>query len=185
MIIKITLLVLFFACMISVGIYSQRKVKSVSDFVLGGRGVGPWLTAFAYGTSYFSAVVFVGYAGQFGYKYGLSATWIGIGNAIIGSLLAWIVLGRRTRVMTKKLSSSTMPDFFGKRFDSNALRITASAITFVFMIPYTASVYNGLSRLFEMAFDVPYMVCVITMAALTGLYVILGGYMATAISRIQ
>lgn len=182
MIIKITLLVLFFACMISVGIYSQRKVKSVSDFVLGGRGVGPWLTAFAYGTSYFSAVVFVGYAGQFGYKYGLSATWIGIGNAIIGSLLAWIVLGRRTRVMTKKLSSSTMPDFFGKRFDSNALRITASAITFVFMIPYTASVYNGLSRLFEMAFDVPYMVCVITMAALTGLYVILGGYMATAIT---
>ena len=182
MIIKITLLVLFFACMISVGIYSQRKVKNVSDFVLGGRGVGPWLTAFAYGTSYFSAVVFVGYAGQFGYKYGVSATWIGIGNAIIGSLLAWIVLGRRTRVMTKKLSSSTMPDFFGKRFDSNALRITASAITFVFMIPYTASVYNGLSRLFEMAFDVPYMVCVITMAALTGLYVILGGYMATAIT---
>ncbi len=182
MIIKITLLLLFFTCMIGVGIYSQRKVKSVNDFVLGGRGVGPWLTAFAYGTSYFSAVVFVGYAGQFGYKYGLSATWIGIGNALIGSLLAWIILGRRTRVMTKKLSSSTMPDFFGKRFDSNALRITASAITFVFMIPYTASVYNGLSRLFEMAFNVPYVVCVVVMAALTGLYVTLGGYMATAIT---
>ena len=175
MIIKIILLVLFFACMIGVGLYSQRKVKSVNDFVLGGRGVGPWLTAFAYGTSYFSAVVFVGYAGQFGYKYGLSATWIGIGNAIIGSLLAWIILGRRTRVMTKKLSSSTMPDFFGKRFDSNGLRIAASAISFIFLIPYTASVYNGLSRLFGMAFDIPYAVCVLAMAALTGVYVILGG----------
>ncbi|MBP3351330.1 MAG: sodium/solute symporter [Lachnospiraceae bacterium] len=182
MVTKIIFLVLFFASMIGVGIYSKSKVKNVNDFVLGGRGVGPWLTAFAYGTSYFSAVVFVGYAGQFGYKYGLSATWIGIGNAIIGSLLAWIILGRRTRVMTKKLSSSTMPDFFGKRFDSNALRIAASAITFIFMIPYTASVYNGLSRLFGMAFDIPYSACVIAMAALTGVYVILGGYMATAIN---
>jgi len=149
---------------------------------LGGRAVGPWLTAFAYGTSYFSAVVFVGYAGQFGYKYGLSATWIGIGNAVIGSLLAWIILGRRTRVMTKKLSAATMPDYFGKRYDSNALRIAASVISFIFLIPYTASVYNGLSRLFGMAFDIPYAVCVIVMAALTGVYVILGGYMATAIN---
>ena len=182
MVTKIIFLVLFFASMIGVGIYSKSKVKNVNDFVLGGRGIGPWLTAFAYGTSYFSAVVFVGYAGQFGYKYGLSATWIGIGNAIIGSLLAWIILGRRTRVMTKKLSSSTMPDFFGKRFDSNALRIAASAITFIFMIPYTASVYNGLSRLFGIAFDIPYSACVIAMAALTGVYVILGGYMATAIN---
>jgi len=182
MIIKITLLVLFFACMISVGIYSQRKVKSVSDFVLGGRGVGPWLTAFAYGTSYFSAVVFVGYAGQFGYKYGLSATWIGLGNAIIGSLLAWVVLARRTRIMSNKLGSNTMPDFFGKRYDSKAIKLAASVISFIFLIPYTASVYKGLSALFEMAFDIPYEVCVIVMAALTCVYVILGGYMATAIN---
>ena len=168
--------------MIAVGFYCKKNATDVNGFVLGCRSVGPWLTAFAYGTSYFSAVVFVGYAGPFGYKYGLAATWIGIGNAIIGSLLAWIILGRRTRVMTKKLSSSTMPDFFGKRFDSNALRIAASAITFIFMIPYTASVYNGLSRLFGMAFDIPYEVCVIVMALLTAVYVILGGYMATAIN---
>ena len=180
--IKILLLLLFFGSMIAIGLYSRKHASSVAGFVLGGRNVGPWLTAFAYGTSYFSAVVFVGYAGQFGWKYGLSSTWIGIGNAFIGSLLAWVILGRRTRVMTKYLHAATMPDFFGKRFESNALRIAASAIVFIFLVPYTASIYNGLSRLFGLAFDIPYSVCVIVMAALTGAYVILGGYMATAIN---
>ena len=182
MLTKIIFLIVFFAVMIAVGLYSRKHATNVNDFVLGGRSVGPWLTAFAYGTSYFSAVVFVGYAGQFGYKYGVAATWIGIGNAVIGSLLAWMVLGRRTRVMTKHLSAATMPDFFGKRYDSKSLKIAASAIAFIFLIPYTASVYNGLSRLFGMAFDIPYSTCVIAMAALTGVYVILGGYMATAIN---
>ena len=180
--IKIILLVIFFGIMLAVGIYSRKHATNVNDFVLGGRSVGPWLTAFAYGTSYFSAVVFVGYAGQFGYKYGIASTWIGIGNALIGSLLAWVILGRRTRVMSNHLASTTMPDFFGKRYDSKALRIAASGISFIFLIPYTASVYNGLSRLFGMAFDIPYEVCVIAMAALTGAYVIFGGYMATAIN---
>jgi SSS family solute:Na+ symporter len=182
MLTKIILLILFFASMVAVGLYSRKHATNVSDFVLGGRSVGPWLTAFAYGTSYFSAVVFVGYAGQFGYKYGIASTWIGIGNAVLGSLLAWVILGRRTRVMSKHLSATTMPDYFGKRYDSNAIRIVAAAISFIFLIPYTASVYNGLSRLFGMAFNIPYAVCVVAMAALTGLYVVLGGYMATAIN---
>ena len=140
------------------------------------------MSAFAYGTSYFSAVVFVGYAGQFGFKYGISATWAGIGNAIIGSLLAWWVLGPRTREMTHRLQASTMPEFFGKRYNSRALRIAAAAIIFVFLIPYTASVYNGLSRLFGMAFALPYDVCVIGMAVVTCIYVVLGGYMATVMN---
>ena len=182
MVVKLLLLAVFFAVMVGVGVYSRKHAGNVNDFVLGGRSVGPWLTAFAYGTSYFSAVVFVGYAGQFGWKYGLASTWIGIGNALIGSLLAWVILGRRTRIMTNHLKAATMPDFFGKRFDSNALRIAASAIAFVFLIPYTASLYNGLSRLFGMSFDIPYTVCVVIMAVLTGIYVILGGYMATAIN---
>lgn len=182
MFIKMIFLVVFFAVMVGVGLYSRKHATNVNDFVLGGRSVGPWLTAFAYGTSYFSAVVFVGYAGQFGYKYGMASTWIGIGNALLGSLLAWVVLGRRTRIMTNHLSASTMPDYFGKRYKSNAIRVAASAIAFVFLIPYTASVYNGLSRLFGMAFDIPYEVCVIVMAVLTCVYVILGGYMATAIN---
>ncbi len=182
MLIKILLLVAFFAVMIGVGLYSRKHSTNVNDFVLGGRKVGPWLTAFAYGTSYFSAVVFVGYAGQFGYKYGIASTWIGIGNAFIGSLLAWVILGRRTRIMTKFLDAKTMPDFFGKRYHSQPLRIVAAVISFVFLIPYTSSVYNGLSRLFEMAFHIPYAVCVVVMAALTCVYVIMGGYMATAIN---
>lgn len=182
MVIKLIFLVCFFTIMILVGIYARKHATNVGDFVLGGRSVGPWLTAFAYGTTYFSAVIFVGYAGQFGWKYGVSATWIGLGNAFIGSLLAWVVLGRRTRVMTHHLRSSTMPDFFGSRFNSNTMKIVASAIVFVFLVPYTASVYKGLSALFGMAFDVPYWVCVLAMAVLTGIYVILGGYMATAIN---
>lgn len=182
MVIKIILLLVFFSVMLGIGFYSRKHATNVNGFVLGGRSVGPWLTAFAYGTSYFSAVVFVGYAGQFGYKYGLASTWIGIGNAILGSLLAWVVLGRRTRIMTKHLHSMTMPDFFGKRYNSKTLRVAASMIAFIFLIPYTASVYNGLSYLFGMAFDVDFRVCVIVMAVLTGIYVIVGGYMATALN---
>lgn len=179
---KIIILILYFAVLIGIGLYCRKNATDVNGFVLGGRSVGPWLTAFAYGTSYFSAVVFVGYAGQFGWKYGIAATWAGIGNAIIGSLLAWVVLGRRTRIMTQHLDSATMPQFFGQRFNSKPLKIAASVIIFIFLIPYTASLYNGLSRLFGMAFDIDYSVCIVLMAVLTAIYVIAGGYMATAIN---
>ena len=176
------MLVIFFAVMISVGVYSKKHATDVNGFVLGGRAVGPWLTAFAFGTSYFSAVIFVGYAGQFGWNFGLASTWAGLGNAFIGSLLAWNVLGRRTRIMTQHLDAKTMPDYFGKRFNSTALKVIASVIVFVFLIPYTASLYNGLSSLFGLVFDIPYWVVILVMAVLTGLYVIFGGYMATAIN---
>ncbi len=182
MFIKILLTIIFLAVTVGIGIYSRKQANSVEGFVLGGRSVGPWLTAFAYGTSYFSAVVFVGYAGQFGWKYGLSATWIGIGNALIGSLLAWLLLGRRTKQMTQHIESRTMPDFFGTRYDSQGLRVAASIIAFVFLIPYTAGVYKGISTLFEMGFGIPYEYCVVLMAVLTAVYVILGGYKATAMN---
>lgn len=182
MTVKILLTLLFLVALIGVGVYSRRHSRSVDGFVLGGRNVGAWLTAFAYGTSYFSAVVFVGYAGQFGWKYGLSSTWIGIGNALIGSMLAWLVLARRTRLMTQHIQSRTMPDFFGSRYGSEGLRVAASIIAFVFLIPYTAGVYMGISTLFEMGFGVPYAYCAWAMAILTAVYVILGGYKATAIN---
>ena len=179
---KIALLVIYFGVMIAIGLYCRKNATDVDGFVLGGRAVGPWLTAFAYGTSYFSAVVFVGYAGQFGWKYGIASTWIGLGNAIVGSLLTWVILGRRTRIMTQHLDAKTMPQFFAERFKSPALKIGASVIIFIFLIPYTASLYNGLSRLFGMAFNIDYSVCILLMAVLTAVYVIAGGYMATAIN---
>ena len=182
MFIKVLMLVIFFGVMVGVGLYCRKHSTDVNGFVLGGRSVGPWLTAFAYGTSYFSAVIFIGYAGQFGWKFGLASTWIGLGNAFIGSLLAWVILGKRTRLMTQHLESKTMPEFFGNRFDSNMLKVVASLIVFIFLIPYTASLYNGLSRLFGMAFNLDYTICIIVMAVLTGIYVIAGGYMATAIN---
>ena len=176
------ILAVYLAIMVGIGLYCRKRASSVAEFVLGGRNIGGWFTAFAYGTSYFSAVVFIGYAGQFGWSYGVSAAWIGIGNALIGSMLPWIIMGRRTRVMSKQLNASTMPEFFEKRYSSKALKIVSAVIVFVFLIPYTASVYNGLSRLFNMAFEIPYEACLIGMAVLTAAYVILGGYTATAIN---
>lgn len=183
MVSKIVMLVVFAAMMIIIGIVTRKNATDVNSFVLGGRSVGPWMTAFAYGTSYFSAVVFIGYAGQFGWGNGLSATWIGLGNALIGSLLPWIILGNRTRIMTKSLNVSTMPEFFEKRYNSKTLKIAAAMIVFLFLIPYTASVYNGLSTLFSAAFPaIPYTAWIIIMAIFTAVYVILGGYMATAVN---
>ena len=181
---KGSMTLLFLAVMAAIGIYGRKHSRTVDGFVLGGRKVGAWLTAFAFGTSYFSAVVFVGYAGQFGWKYGLSSAWIGVGNAIVGSLLAWIVLAKRTRLMTQHVQSRTMPDFFGTRYDSEKLRVAASIIAFVFLIPYTAGVYMGISKLFELGFGsaVPYEFWAVLMAVLTAFYVILGGYKATAIN---
>lgn len=176
------ILFVYLAVMVGIGVYCRKKTSSVSDFVLGGRALGGWFTAFAYGTSYFSAVVFIGYAGQFGWNYGLSATWIGIGNAIIGSMMAWLILGKRTRSMSKHLGASTMPEYFERRYGSKSLKTVSALIVFIFLIPYTASVYNGLSRLFAMAFNVPYNWCIIGMGVLTAAYVILGGYMATAVN---
>ncbi|MCL2634448.1 MAG: sodium:solute symporter [Oscillospiraceae bacterium] len=182
MFIKVALLLLFFGVTIFIGIYYRKRAKNVNDFVLGGRNVGPWLSAFSYGATYFSAVVFVGFAGQFGWRFGTAAVWIGLGNAFIGSLAAWLVLGRRTRVMTNHLKSATMPEFFGARFLSPALKIGASIIVFIFLIPYTASLYNGLSRLFAMAFGVPFEYCIIAMGIITAVFVVVGGYFATVVN---
>ncbi|MCL2709011.1 MAG: sodium:solute symporter, partial [Defluviitaleaceae bacterium] len=185
MAVQLILLLAFFGATVFVGLHFRKRVSNVNDFVLGGRNVGMWLSAFSYGATYFSAVVFVGYAGQFGWRFGTAAVWIGLGNAFIGSLMAWFILGRRTRVMTNHLKSATMPAFFGSRYFSSALKIGAAFIVFIFLIPYTASLYNGLSRLFAMAFGdagITFEHCVIVMAVLTAIYVVAGGYFATAVN---
>lgn len=180
MVVKVALLLVFFVVTLLMGIIYKKKVQSMDDFVLGGRSVGPWLTAFSYGTSYFSAVVFVGYAGQFGWNFGIAAFWIGLANALLGSLAAWVVLGKKTRIMTKHLEASTMPEFFAKRYNSSLMKLVAAFIIFVFLVPYSASVYKGLSGIFEKAFGIDFKYCIIAMALLTCVYVVLGGYMAAA-----
>lgn len=179
---KIMMIAIFFIVTFGIGIYYRKSAKSSSDFMLAGRNVGPWLSAFAYGTTYFSATVFVGYAGQFGWSFGVSAVWVGIGNALIGSLLAWMLLGRRTRIMTKWTNSSTMPNFFEQRYNSRNLKLLSSLIIVIFLVPYSASVYKGLSEIFAQTFNIDFIWCIVGMAVLTGAFVIAGGYMGTAVN---
>ena len=174
-------LILFSLVMITIGVYSWRKTKTIEGFLLGGRNIGPWISAFAYGTAYFSAVVFVGYAGKHGWDIGLGSIWIGIGNAVLGCWLSWKMLANRTRTMTHTLSSKTMPEFFGSRFNSNALKIIAALVIFIFLVPYSAAVYKGLGSMFATIFpSVPVSMWMLLIAILTSIYLILGGYLAAA-----
>lgn len=177
------ILVLYALLMVGIAFYTRRRSGSVNDFLLAGKkGLNGWMSAFAYGTTYFSAVIFIGYAGKFGAQYGLASVWIGVGNAIIGSLLAWLVLAKRTKVMTGRLQSKTMPEFFEKRYNSRALKLTSAVIIFLFLIPYSASVYNGLSSLFGIVFNIDGWIIMLALALLTALYLFFGGYFATALS---
>ncbi len=177
------ILALYVLSMIAITIYTKNRSKSVNDFLMAGKkGLNGWMSAFAYGTTYFSAVIFIGYAGKFGSAYQMAATWIGIGNAFLGSFIAWKVLAKRTKVMTHRLGTKTMPEFFEKRYESKSLKIFSAIITFVFLIPYSVSVYNGLSNLFEMVFNIDGWIIMIALACITALYLFFGGYFATALS---
>ncbi len=174
-------LVLFAALMIGIGIYSTKRASSVEGFLLGGRKIGPWLTAFSYGTSYFSAVIFIGYAGQNGWNVGFSSIWIGVCNALLGCLLSWLLLAKRARRMTQELGAKTMPEFFGKRFGSTAMKVYAALVIFVFLVPYSAAVYKGLGSMFNVIFpETPVTVIMLVIAALSSIYLVLGGYVASS-----
>jgi len=172
----------FIVVMLYIGIYSRRKATNIKDFYLAGRNLGPWLSSFAYGTTYFSAVIFVGYAGAIGWNYGMGTLLIAFGNAFLGGMLAWLLLAKRARSMTQRLDAATMPNFLEKRYGSKHFRIVSALIIFIFLVPYTASVYTGIGYLFEKAFRIPFEYCMILMAALTAMYVFFGGYFATALT---
>lgn len=178
----IAVVVVYVVAMLGVGYWSMRRTKSVGDFFLGGRSLGPWMSAFAYGTTYFSAVLFIGYAGKLGFGFGLHTMWIVVGNALVGTLAAWWLLGARTRTMTARLNSMTMPDFLAVRFSCPPLKTFAALIIFVFLVPYSASVYTGLSYLFVKLMDIPYGYALAFLAVLTGVYLVMGGYLALAIT---
>ena len=169
----------YIAIMAAIGINSYRKASSLTQFVVGGRSAGPWTSAFAYGTAYFSAVLFIGYAGRSGYDYGLWAMLVGVGNAFLGGYLAWKILGSRTREVTKRLKIKTMPQFFEQRYDSRLLKTIAAIIIFIFMTPYSASVYSGLSYLCEIVLNVDYHIAMLVIAIVAAAYVVLGGYLAS------
>lgn len=174
-------LAIFAFVMIVIGFFSAKKAKTLDGFLLGGRKIGPWVSAFAYGTSYFSAVVFIGYAGQHGWNIGLGSMWIGIGNAVLGCLLAWLLLAKRTRSMTHAMGIKTMPEFFEGRYKSTLMKIVAAVIIFVFLVPYSAAVYKGLGSMFTTIFpDVSVNTWMMVIAILTAIYLVLGGYVATA-----
>ncbi|MDL2225639.1 sodium:solute symporter family protein [Eubacteriales bacterium OttesenSCG-928-M02] len=169
--------------LVSVSAISHRKTKTLDDFQLAGRNVGPWLSAFSYGTTYFSAVIFIGYAGKLGWSFGIATALIGIGNSIFGSYLPWRMLGERTRAETRRLSVSTMPEYFRARYDSKALKILSALVIFFFLTPYCASVYQGLAYLFEATLGIPFFWCMLFMAVATALYLVFGGYMANVMSN--
>ncbi|MBP3387474.1 MAG: sodium:solute symporter [Clostridia bacterium] len=174
---------IYAAIMIAIGIISYGRSKSLDNFLIGGRKIGAWATAFAYGTTYFSAVVFVGYAGQHGWNIGIGSVWIGIGNAFLGCLLSWLLFANRTRKMTKHINAKTMPEYFEKRYNSKGMLIFSSIVIFVFLVPYSAAVYKGLGSLFNSVFpNVETWVWMLLIAALTAVYLVAGGYVATSYS---
>lgn len=174
---------LFIAAMAAVGAVTYRKSKSLDGFLLGERGMGGWMSAFAYGTTYFSAVVFIGYAGTFGMSLGLGAVWIGIANAILGSLVAWLVLAKRTRNLSREYKATTMAELFEKRYDSKHIKLYAAIVIFIFLIPYSTSVYQGIGYLSEAVFGLDFVWCIVIMAALVGIYLFVGGFFANAVSN--
>jgi SSS family solute:Na+ symporter/sodium/proline symporter len=182
MVAQIIIFIVYVLLLVFIAFFTRRKNKTTDDFFLAGRKMGAWMTAFAYGTTYFSAVIFMGYAGKYGWNLGLSATWIGIANAVIGTLVVWRLMAKPTRRITHRLGSATMPDFFMKRYNSPSLKIVAALIIFVFLVPYCASVYQGLGYFFESVFHLPYSYCMIAMAVLTAIYLLMGGYIATALT---
>lgn len=179
---KIAIIVVYVLVMLAIGYFCMRKTHNVSDFFLGGRTLGPWMSAFAYGTTYFSAVIFVGYAGRLGWQFGRYVLWIAIGNVIFGSFLAWKLFAARTREMTGRLDALTMPEFLEARFKSPFLKMAAALVIFIFLVPYSASVYQGLSLLFNFNLGMSYQTAIIFMALLTGVYLVMGGYFALALS---
>ena len=173
---KIFIISLYAISIIVVSIIGLRKTKSFSDFFLGGGNVGPWLTAFTYGTAYFSAVLFIGFAGKIGWNFGLSGIWIAIFNALVGVFCVWWLLGPKIKKMSTELNVSTMPEFFEKRYNSKFLKLFSATCIFIFFIPYTAAVFMGLSYLFETNFQIEYWKVLLLMGSFTGLYLSLGGY---------
>ncbi len=177
MLIKVIVLSIYALMIITVGIIGLRKTKTFNDFFLGGGNVGPWFTAFSYGTAYFSAVVFIGFAGKVGWFFGYSGIWIGIFNALIGVLGVWALLGWKIKQVAINYKIHTMNEFFERRYNSPLMKLFSSIAVFVFLVPYSAAVFIGVSYLFKSSFDgLEYWHAVVFMGVFTTIYLSMGGY---------
>lgn len=175
-------LIVYLLIMVGISLYTRKKTNSVNDFALGGRSIPPWMSAFSYGTSYFSAVILIGHAGKNGWTFGMSSFWVVVGNSIIGTYLAWKVLGKKTREMTQRLNVATMPQFIAVRYKDKKLRYITSFIIFVFLVPYAASVYKGLGYLFQITFNIDEKIIMLIMTIVTAIYLFAGGFLAASIA---
>jgi len=180
MLVKTVVIALYALMIVTIGILGLRRTRSFDDFFLGGGDIGPWMTAFTYATAYFSAVLFIGFAGKIGWGFGLSGLWVALGNTLIGVLLVWGVLGHRIKRMSVDYGVHTMPEFLDVRYDSRFLKLLASLAVFVFFIPYSAAVFMGLSYLFRSNFGIDYTLALVLMGGFTALYLVLGGYRSMA-----
>ncbi len=180
MALRIIVVALYVLMILIVGLIGLRRTKSFNDFFLGGGNVGAWMTAFSYGTAYFSAVLFIGFAGSLGWQFGFSALWIAFFNAMVGVLLVWSVFGWRIKRVTTEMGVSTMSEFLEKRYDSSLFKLLSAIVIFVFMIPYSAAVFMGLSYLFTSSFGIPYVYALAFMGVLTAMYLVMGGYKSMA-----
>ena len=160
-----------------VGVFSSRRLKSSADYAIGGRAIGPWVTALSFVAAYFSSVLIIG-GGAFGYKYGLATLWIGASNVLVGCALAWIILGKRIRRMTEETGSMTISEFLGKRYGSRAIMMFSAAIIFLFLIIYNVSVVKGMANAIQVLVEVPYWGGVLVSGLIIIFYVTVGGYLA-------
>ena len=181
MLVKIIVLGLYALMILVIGVISFRKTKSVNDFLLGGGNVGPWMSAFSYGTAYFSAVLFIGFAGKIGWDFGLSGLWVAFFNAMVGVLAVWLIMGWRVKKVSVEMGVQTMSEFLEKRYGSKLFKLLASIVIFIFMVPYSAAVFMGLSYLFTVSFGIDYGWALVFMGSFTAIYIVLGGYKSMAL----
>ena len=174
-------IICYLIMMIIVGAVFSKKNKSSDDFYLGGRHLGPLVTAMSAEASDMSSWLLMGLPGLALITGLAEASWTAIGLAV-GTYLNWLFVAKRLRIYTKQLNAVTVPDFFAKRFGDKANIITLISAIFivVFFVPYTASGFVGCGKLFSSIFGIDYMVAMLICAAVIILYCTLGGFLAAS-----
>lgn len=177
----LTVIVIYLFAMVLIGVYFSAKNKDVSDFYLGGRKLGPIVTAMSAEASDMSSWLLMGLPGVAYLSGCAEAGWTAIGLAI-GTYFNWLIVAKRLRRYTAKNNSITLPEFFSNRYHDNSRLILAIAAIFivVFFVPYTASGFAACGKLFATLFDIPYAPAMIVSAIIIVAYTALGGYLAAS-----